>query len=578
MKILKSLIDLLRPYWRSLLFVFVMLMLTNAAALAMPWGLKIVIDDVVPNRDSTLLTYVTLFLVAAFLIKFFVGYFSETRMALVGERIISDLRCRLFSKIQQLSVSYVEEKSVGALVSRVIGDVDSIRDFIFGGAVDFVYSFFSFLCIAILLFCLDSPLALVAFLYVPFCILLYLKRSPALKDLNILLREKYEGLTAFLHDTLSGIRVVAGYGCEDREILKFSGHQESVFLSYMETHKLGFLLWLGSEFLSGLATVAIIFFGVKRVLAGAITAGELVAFYSYLGMLLAPVIRMALVNNYFQEASASMERVDELLELMPSVNSNAGGRVFDRIADSIVFDKVSFSYGNIEDATISDVSFALEKGKSYAIVGKSGSGKTSLLNLLLRFYDPHAGDIKIDGVPLQEFDPLSYRSRIAIVPQDDYLFSGSIKENLLFAKPEANEDELRSAIESAHAHEFIDKLPDGCDTIIGGRGYGLSVGQRQRLSIARAILRDPDLLVLDEALSNIDTHTERKIVDGALKNLMRGRTTVIVSHRFSTISGVDKIFVIENGTLVQEGSHDILLQSNGIYKELWKKQHAGIAS
>lgn len=571
MRGIKRSAELLRPYFLRSVFAFFLLVAANAAMLFMPWVLKIVVDNVIPAGDSKLLISVSFILAAAFVLKFICGWFAEVNFSFIGENIIRDLRSCLICKIYDLSVPFSRTISSGGLVSRVIGDVESIRTFIFGGAVDFVYSFLTFICILGLLFYVDAPLAGAALCYVPLCFWLYIKRSPELKKLNHILRGRIEELSSRIADSFSGIKVVAGYGCARQEEEKFSTLQSRLFSDHMKSHKLGFLLWMGAEFTSGIGLVLIIYSGVRRVFDGYISAGELVAFYTYTGMMLAPVIRMALVNNYYQEASAAFERIDALLARQPLVSSDVNARDPGELKENIVFEDVSFAYEDDKEI-LSNISFSIEKGKVYAFVGKSGSGKTTLLNLLLRFFDPSTGRILVDGQDLKGLDLEKYRSRTALVMQDDYIFSATVRENLLFAKPDASEEEMRTAARAAHAEEFILDLACGYDTLIGSGGVGLSSGQIQRLSIARALLRDPQLLILDEATSNIDSYTERSIVEDAFKEMMRGRTVIIVAHRLSSIEHVDRIFVLSDGRLIDSGSHNELIKRPGWYRKFREKQ------
>jgi ABC-type multidrug transport system fused ATPase/permease subunit len=326
-----------------------------------------------------------------------------------------------------------------------------------------------------------------------------------------------------------------------------------------------------SEFFSSLGLVTLIWFGARLVFSGRLSVGTLMAFYSYLGMLFYPVIKMVIINNYYQEAAASLERINRVLAEEPKIEEPKHPIQLERIKGNIKFADVSFSYDNHREV-LSEVNLEVKESEVLALVGKSGSGKTTLINLLLRFYEPTKGAIFIDGYNLKKLALKSYRSQIAMVLQDDYLFSGTIRENILYGQPEASESDVVRVAELANAHQFIVELSNGYDTQIGERGIKLSYGQRQRISIARAILRNPAILILDEATSSVDSQTERLIIEGAYKNLMHGRTTFVIAHRLSTITYADKIVFIKDGRITETGRHFELLDKKGSYWRIWLEQ------
>jgi ABC-type multidrug transport system fused ATPase/permease subunit len=401
----------------------------------------------------------------------------------------------------------------------------------------------------------------------------FFKLAPRLKEKHSAVREKYAELTSRLSEVFNGMRIVAGFGRESYEKDRFGLKQNEIFRLSMGSHGLGILLWVFSDFISSLGLVTLIWFGALAVFSGRISVGALMAFYSYLGMLFFPVIKMVIINNYYQEAAASMERINGLLAERPHIKAPARPVSADDLKGSIEFKEVSFAYNGGKEI-LSDIDFDVRHSETVAIAGKSGSGKTTLMNLLLRFYEPIKGDIFIDGYNLKDLELKSYRSRIGIVLQDDYLFSGAVKENILYGKPDAAMDEVIKAARLANAHQFIANLPKGYDTEIGERGIRLSCGERQRLSIARAILKDPAVLILDEATSNVDSETERLIIENAFRNLISGRTTFIITHRFSNIDYADKIMLIEDGRISEAGRHAELLDRKGSYWKMWREQCA----
>lgn len=571
MKNAKELLSLLRPYKKRVFFASAAILAANLLGLAFPWAIKLIIDEVLIKKDAFLLNALAAGLILVFILKSYFGYVREYLVSFIGENVVCDLRDKLHRHLQRLSVKYIEDTPTGRIISGIIGDVESIRKFLFGGALDFIYSFFNVLFVLTILLVLDWRLTLVSLVYLPIFGLTFFKLTPRLREKHRLVREKYGELTARLSEVFNGVRIVAGFGKEAYEADKFRFKQKEIFKTSLEGHKLGILLWMGSEFISSLGLVTLIWFGVRAVFAGRITAGTLMAFYSYLGMLFFPVVKMVIINNYYQEAAASMERINEILAREPKIKEAKRPVRLDAIKGNIKFAGVSFNYDDNKEV-LSEIDLDVRESEVVALVGKSGAGKTTLINLLLRFYKPAKGAIFIDGRNLEDLELESYRSRIAMVLQDDYLFSASIRENILYSKPEASLEEIMKVAKLANAHRFIAELPDGYDTCIGERGVKLSYGQRQRISIARALLRDPSILILDEATSNVDSETERLIIEQAYMNLMRERTTFVIAHRLSTLTYADKIAFIEQGRITETGRHFELLDRKGSYWRMWTEQ------
>ncbi len=570
-KKINDFLPFLKPYKKEILLAFFSLLITNLLGLAFPWGIKIVVDDILIRKDASLLNITVLSLIVIFGLRFFLGYLREYLVCRVGENVVSDLRLRLYRHLHRLSVRYVENTPAGSVISGIIGDTESIRKFLFGGMIDFLYSFFNIFFVLVILFILDWRLTLVSLLFFPFLAGLFMKSAPRLKARHSFLREKYDRLTARLNEVLSGIRVVSGLAKEEYESRGFASRQEEILQASLVSHRQGILLWMASEFISSLGLVMIIWAGARAVFSGRISSGTLMAFYSYLGMLFSPVIKMVVINNYYQEAGASLERINRMLLTEPAIRESKHPVVLSGLKGNVCFRDVSFAYDNGKPA-LSDINLDVRPRETVALVGKSGAGKTTLINLILRFYDPCRGGVFIDGHNLKGLQLAAYRRRVAMVLQDDYLFSSGIRENILYASPQAGEKQMVRAAMLANAHQFIVELPQGYDTRIGERGIKLSYGQRQRISIARAILREPDLLILDEATSSLDSETERGIIEDAFKNLALGRTTFIIAHRLSSVTYADKIVFIEQGRIIEEGGHFELLGKKGHYWRLWQEQ------
>jgi len=573
--IAKDFLLLLSPYKKQVSFAFLSIFISNLLGLAFPWVIKIVIDEVLAKKDAGLLNILSLSLVFIFVLKFYFGFIREYLFSFIGENVVCDLRNRLYWHLHRLSVRYVENTPVGKIISGIIGDAESIRKFLFGGAIDFVYSFFNIFFVLVILFILDWKLTLISLCYLPVFGLAFLKLAPRLKEKHSLVREKYAELTSRLSEVFNGIRVVSGFAKEEHEAGEFKFKQQEIFKVSLMSEKLGIFLWMTSEFFTSLGLITLIWFGARAVFDGRISIGTLMAFYSYLGMLFIPVIKMVVINNYYQEAAASLERINQVLAEEPGIKEPGQPVHLDKIRGNIKFVDVSFGYDSRKEI-LSGIDLEVKESEVIGLVGKSGAGKTTLINLLLRFYDPVRGGIFIDGHNLKSLGLKSYRSRIAMVLQDDYLFSGTIRDNILYGQPRASESEVIRVAESANAHQFISELPNGYDTQIGERGVKLSYGQRQRISIARAILRDPAILILDEATSAVDSETERLIIEQAFRKLIRGRTTFVIAHRLSAVAYADEIIFIEGGRIVERGRHFELLEKKGRYREMWLEQGSAI--
>ncbi|MFA5100334.1 MAG: ABC transporter ATP-binding protein [Candidatus Omnitrophota bacterium] len=561
---------LLKPYKKHVIIAFISILCANLLGLIFPWAVKLIVDDVLVKRDMAMLNMLAISLVFVFIAKFLFSFLREYLISFVGEHVVCDLRNAIYRHLHRLSVRYVENTSPGKIISGIIGDVDSIRQFLFGGALDFIYSFFDILFVLVILFVLDARLAAICAAYLPVFCLAFIKLSPRLKSAHEVLREKFAVLTARINEVFSAIRVVSGYAKEEHESKAFAGLQQDIRRVSMKTHTLGIILWMTAEFFSSLGLLTLFWFGARAVYSGRISIGTLMAFYSYLAMLFVPVIKMVIINTYYQEAMASLDRINGLLAEKPKIAEAACPAAFGS-AGRIRFDNVSFSYEGRKEV-LSSIDLEVEASRVVALIGKSGAGKTTMINLLLRFYDPSKGAIFIDGRDLRELDLKSYRSRIAMVLQDDYLFSASIMDNIRYGNPAAGREDIIRAAEMANAHGFISALPQNYDTQIGERGVKLSYGQRQRISIARALLRDPAILILDEATSAVDSGTERAIIDDAFRNLMAGRTTFVIAHRLASIAYADTIVMIEGGRIVEQGDHSRLLGMKGRYCSLWQEQ------
>ncbi|MGE5308416.1 MAG: ABC transporter ATP-binding protein [Deltaproteobacteria bacterium] len=562
---------LIVPYRKTALVAFLAILVASLLDLVYPWAIKMVVDDVIPKRDLGLLCGIAGGMIAVSALKFLFGFIREYLFALIGENSVYDLRTRIYWHLQALSVSYREKVAAGTVISGLIGDVDSIKNFLFGGMIDFIFSLFMALFLLVVLFVLSWQLALISMLFIPFFVILYIKATPELRGRLSLVRKKYAELTSRIGEVLNGMRVVAGFGREGYEAGLFDAKQGEIRSAAMKSHKRGFLLWMGSEFFSYFGLTSALFVGAVFAIRGSLSAGSLVAFLAYLGMVFAPVIRMTVIGNYYQEACAAIDRINGVLSCRPDVDDVPGASDLAAVRGHIRFDHVSFSYPGGKEV-LSGVDLDIAAGSTVAIVGKSGAGKTTLIDLLLRFYDPSDGVITVDGRDIRRATLKSLRGCMAMVLQDDYLFSGSIRDNILYGRPDAGCGEMEAAAKAANAHDFILRLPGGYDAAVGEGGVRLSYGQRKRISIARAIVRDPRILILDEATSAVDSLTERSIVDDAYERVMAGRTTIVIAHRLGIVKAADRIVVIDEGRIVEQGDHRSLIEARGHYWRMWDEQ------
>jgi len=536
-----------------------------------PWVIKIIIDDVIQAKQTSLLPWVIGLLVGAHVLK---NVFASLRIRLnnqLEQTVVHDLRRHIFSALQRLSITYFENRSTGEIMSRVTNDTEHVERIFIDGLEGMLTASLTLLGITGLLFMLNWKLAALSLLPIP---LLALSASWFTSRVHGYYRETRQSaaeLNGYLQDALSGIRETMGFGRQGHEQARF----DRLSQAYSEKNLKAMVLWSiyspGMILVAAVGTVLILWYGAGEVMEGRLTLGELVLFLSYLAMFYVPINQIHSVNHMLQHALAASERVFEVLDTIPDVADRPHvAAPVHRTHGAVRFDQVQFHY-RPDVPVLRGVSVAVPAGERVALVGMSGAGKSTLLKLLMRFYDVTDGAICIDGKDIRDL-PIAYlRQQIGFVQQEPFLFNGTVRENLLYGDPHADQARLEAAARAARAHEFITALPEGYDTWIGERGVKLSVGQKQRVSIARVLLKDPPIVIFDEATSNIDTETEVKIRE-ALAELTMGRTTFIIAHRLSTLHDVDRILVLDGGRLVEDGRHDELLSRGGVYAGLYEAQ------
>lgn len=539
--------------------------------LAPPWIIKVIIDDVIQAKHVALLPWTLGALLAAYVFK---NLFGSLRVRLnnrLEQTIVHDLRTDVFAALQRLSIDYFENRSTGEIMSRVTNDTEHVERIFIDGLEGALTASLTLIGITAMLFALNWKLAVLALLPIP---ILTACASWFTRTVHRYYHEIRRGsaeLSGYLQDALSGIRETMGFGRQSYE----RGRFDRLSRAYSDSNLKAMYLWSlyspGMMLVGSVGTVLILWYGAGEVMQGGLTLGELVMFLSYLALFYVPINQIHSVNHMLQHALAASDRVFEVLDTVPTVADHPGlPTPVHRVRGEVRFDDVVFHY-RPDVPVIRNFSAIIRAGERVALVGPSGAGKSTLMKLLMRWYDVTGGAILIDGTDIRDL-PLAYlREQIGTVQQEPFLFNGTVRDNLLYGDLTATQERIEAAAAAARAHEFITALPEGYETWIGERGVKLSVGQKQRLSIARVLLKDPPIVIFDEATSNIDTETEVKIRE-ALNVLTKGRTTFIIAHRLSTLHEVDRILVIDGGRLVEDGPHEELLRGGGVYAVLYEAQ------
>ena len=556
---------------RKILFLGLFLILVRSlSGLVLPYASKSLIDEVIPSKDTHSLTFLLVIVCIALLFQS-VSAFTLTRLLSVeAQHLISILRAKVQQKLLTLPISFFDNNKSGALVSRVMTDVEGVRNLVGTGLVQLIGGSVTAIISLIILIRINAQMTLFVLVPVLIFAVIALKAFGYIRPIFRARGKINAEVTGRLTETLNGIRVIKGFNAEAQEQKVFEKGVEDLYQNVKKSLTATAFMTSSSTFLLGLASAGIMGMGGYFIMNNSMTYGEFVSFTLFLGFMIAPIVQMSNIGSQLTEAFAGLDRTQELMGIDEENNLKIRTISLDKIKGNITFNNISFSYDDTTEV-LRNISFEAPQGSVTALVGSSGSGKSTIAGLVTAFLNPNSGQVLIDEIDLSKVDLKSFRSQLGVVLQDDFLYEGTIRENILFPRPKASEEDLLEAVEGAYVNEFTDRFENGLDTVIGERGVKLSGGQRQRISIARALLAKPKIVILDEATSNLDNQSEA-FIQKSLAILMRNRTTFVIAHRLSTIQKADQILVIEDGDIVERGKHEELIKTKGRYHELYTYQ------
>ena len=556
---------------RKILFLGLFLILVRSlSGLVLPYASKSLIDEVIPSKDTHSLTFLLVIVCIALLFQS-VSAFTLTRLLSVeAQHLISILRAKVQQKLLTLPISFFDNNKSGALVSRVMTDVEGVRNLVGTGLVQLIGGSVTAIISLIILIRINAQMTLFVLVPVLIFAVIALKAFGYIRPIFRARGKINAEVTGRLTETLNGIRVIKGFNAEAQEQKVFEKGVEDLYQNVKKSLTATAFMTSSSTFLLGLASAGIMGMGGYFIMNNSMTYGEFVSFTLFLGFMIAPIVQMSNIGSQLTEAFAGLDRTQELMSIDEENNLKIRTISLDKIKGNIIFNNISFSYDDTTEV-LRNISFEAPQGSVTALVGSSGSGKSTIAGLVTAFLNPNSGQVLIDEIDLSKVDLKSFRSQLGVVLQDDFLYEGTIRENILFPRPKASEEDLLEAVEGAYVNEFTDRFESGLDTVIGERGVKLSGGQRQRISIARALLAKPKIVILDEATSNLDNQSEA-FIQKSLAILMRNRTTFVIAHRLSTIQKADQILVIEDGDIVERGKHEELIKTKGRYHELYTYQ------
>ncbi|MDZ5470614.1 ABC transporter ATP-binding protein [Bacillus sp. 31A1R] len=562
----------MKPYRKNLLPLSIIMVIINTAIrLIIPILIGVyTLDRAVVNKDTGLLTTLVLIIAGLYIVSYGANFFRIKWMNQLGQSVIYDLRKHLFTHVQNLSHRFFDQRSAGSILVRIMNDINSLQELFTNGVINLLMDVILLVGVCIILFSLSPELTLAIMVILPIMFFISTSLRRNIRRSWQTVRLKQSKLNSHLNESIQGIRVTQSFTQERENMAFFDGVNTETFESWRDASKKNAMFRPLVELTNALGTAVLIWYGAHLIQGGNISIGVFVSFAFYLGMFWEPISRLGMVYNQLLMGMASSERIFEFLDEKPIVAESSNPTELADIKGHIQFEDVVFSYDEKRTA-LKGISLEMKEGQTVALVGHTGSGKTTIANLISRFYDPTSGTVKIDGIDLKDVSLKSLRHQISVVLQDTFIFSGTIIENIRFGNPAATDEEVKKAAEAVGANAFIEKLPKGYETEVEERGNILSVGERQLLSFARALLANPRILILDEATASIDTESEMKIQE-ALKTLLQGRTAIIIAHRLSTIREADKIFVLDHGEILEQGNHTQLMELKGEYYHLIKAQ------
>lgn len=561
-----------KPYLPRLIIAGLCTILAAAGNLYVPWIIKDVIDRVLAEKDAMMLNTISLGIIVVFFLRGIFFYGQTYLMAYAGQRVIIDIRLAVYRQLQRLSLSFYEKRKTGTIMSYVTNDVGALQGALIDNVIELLTEGFVLLGSIIAMIYLDWKLTLFTFSTFPLVLIVIDYFGKKIRSSGSLIQERTADITSILQESISSARIIKSFVREDYEIKRFDRENVLNFKASIKNSQQMAALTPTIEFVAALGVTAIIWYGGREVISGVLTPGSLIAFLVYAVNISNPIKRLSRVYGNIQRALAAAQRVFDILDLQPEIQEIADAKPLPYIKGDVRFENVSFSY-NPNEPVLTELSFANKAGQMVAIVGPSGAGKSTIANLLPRFYDITAGKIFIDDLDIKSVTLDSLREQIGIVPQETMLFNGTVYDNIRYGNLQATREEIEQAARDANAEKFILQLPAGYETMLGDRGVNLSGGQRQRIAIARAILKNPRILILDEATSALDTESEH-VVQEALDRLMVGRTSFVIAHRLTTIQRADMILVLDKGKLVETGTHEQLLDKGGLYARLHQVQFA----